>query len=39
MTSDILLLVGELVALWCIGFAGGFVLTRFKEAMTYAGSD
>lgn len=32
-TADIALLVGQLVSCWCAGFAAGFTITRFREAM------
>lgn len=37
--SDVLLFVAELVGLWCVGFAGGFLITRFKEAVAAASSE
>lgn len=34
MTSgDIALFAGQLVSAWCIGFAAGYVLTKFRDAM------
>lgn len=37
MTStDIALFCGQLVSAWAAGFSGGFILTRFKEAMSHA---
>ena len=28
-------LAGYLVSVWVIGFCGGFILTRFKEALNH----
>ncbi len=37
MTStDIALFCGQLVSAWAAGFTGGFIITRFKEAMSHA---
>jgi len=33
-TADIVLLVGQLVGAWAIGFAGGFVITKFRDAVS-----
>jgi hypothetical protein len=33
--ADILLLAGQLVSAWSIGFTGGFLLTKFREAMSH----
>lgn len=35
-STDIGLLLGYLVSAWAAGFSGGFILTRFKEALTHA---
>jgi hypothetical protein len=35
-TADTLELIAQLVGLWCIGFAGGSLLTIFKQAMNNA---
>lgn len=34
--TDIALFCGQLVSAWAAGFCGGFILTRFKEAMSHA---
>lgn len=34
--TDIGLLIGKLVASWSLGFAAGFILTRFREALNHA---
>ena len=34
--SDIALFAAQLVSVWCAGFAAGFVITRFREAMNQA---
>lgn len=34
-TTDIALLAGQLVSCWCAGFAAGFTITRFREAMNH----
>jgi len=31
---DITLFVGALVSVWSIGFVAGFLMTRFKDAMS-----
>lgn len=31
--TDIALLVGQLFTAWVLGFAGGFLLTRFRDAV------
>lgn len=37
MTSaDLVLFCGYLVSAWSAGFCGGFIITRFKEAMSHA---
>jgi len=33
--NDSGLWVAKLVASWCIGFAAGFILTRFREAINH----
>lgn len=30
---DVASMLGYVVAAWCLGFCGGFVITRFKEAV------
>jgi len=32
-TGDIALYVGLLVSSWAIGFTGGYLLTKFKDAL------
>jgi hypothetical protein len=34
--SDVGLFAGQLVSAWVAGFAAGYVLTRFREAMNHA---
>jgi len=31
--EDIAMLLGQLVAAWSLGFAGGYLLTKFREAV------
>lgn len=35
-TADVALFCGQLVSAWSVGFAAGFVITRFKEALSHA---
>lgn len=35
--GDIGELVGYLVSAWSVGFAGGYILTKYREAMNAAG--
>jgi hypothetical protein len=32
-SADIALFLGQLVSAWASGFAGGYVLTKFRDAM------
>lgn len=32
--GDIAVLLGYLVSAWSVGFCGGFLLTRFKDAVS-----
>lgn len=34
--ADIAEVLGKLTACWCIGFAAGYLLTRFKDAVSQA---
>lgn len=33
--ADLILLLGYLVSAWSVGFTGGFLLTKWKEAMSH----
>lgn len=33
--GDIALLAGELVSCWVAGFCGGYLITRFREAVSH----
>ncbi len=33
-TGDMVSVVGYVVSAWCLGFCGGFVITRFKDAVS-----
>jgi len=34
-TEDIFFLCAKLVSVWSLGFTGGFLLTKFREAMNH----
>lgn len=34
-STDIALLIGQLLSSWCVGFAAGFTITRFREALNH----
>lgn len=31
--ADMVQIVGYMVSAWCVGFSGGYILTRFREAL------
>lgn len=33
IAADIVLFLAQLVAAWSLGFTGGYVLTKFRDAM------
>jgi len=35
--ADISALLAYLVAAWCAGFAGGYTITKYRDAMTQVG--
>lgn len=35
--ADVFLFVGYVVSAWVIGFCGGFLLTRFRDALSTLG--
>lgn len=35
--GDVVGLVGYLVASWAVGFAAGYILTKYREALNAAG--
>lgn len=35
--SDIATMLGYLVAAWCVGFAGGYTITKYRDALNQVG--
>lgn len=34
-STDIALLIGQLISAWAVGFTGGFLITKFRDAMSH----
>lgn len=36
-SADLASLLGYLVAAWCVGFAGGYTITKYRDAVNQVG--
>lgn len=36
-SADLIVFVGYLISAWCIGFASGYTITKYKDAVSQIG--